>query len=221
MERTYIKYIADYINQKENGIPIYTAEVAQAVAKQYKIDITQAKKVVNVNLRRLMESEEIERFQKGIYYKSKKTPFGKTKLNPNYIITDKYVTRDDQIFGYETDDTFLNKLELTTQIPKYKYIATNYYKNNGYQKNDILLTALRKPKTTITKENYKYLQMLDAIENRKKTSIDAINPNKVLHRYLKENNIDFGRLIAFAGKYYGEETLKGIAEIAQEELICE
>lgn len=219
MEITYIKYIADYINKKETGLPIYTADVAQAVAKQYRIDITQAKKVVNVNLKRLMEAEDIERFQKGIYYKTKKTPFGKTKLNPNYIITDKYVKRDDQIFGYETDDTFLNKLGLTTQIPKYKYIATNYYKNNGYQKNDTLYTALRKPKTTVTKENYKYLQILDVIENREKTSIDAINPNKVLNRYLKENDIDFRKLIAFAGKYYGEEALKGIAEIAQEELI--
>lgn len=212
----YRMYIEEYATDMPLGVPIYNENIAQEVARKFNMDITKAIKLVNVNMQRLFEKGKLERYQKGIYYRAAQTPFGKTKLNPNIVIDQMYLKEKDKIIGYTTDASFINNIGLSTQIPKYRYIATNKFKAAGYRKAEKEKIALRKPNVNITNDNYRYLQLLDVLENRTNTPIDASNPHKILLGYINKNKLDFMKLIAYAGEYYSQETLVKLAEIAKE-----
>lgn len=219
MERVgYGQYIADNILRLPFGVPIYTEDIASDLAKQFDIDIEKAKGLVNVNLKRIADSSDLERYQKGIYYKAQVTPFGKTKLNPAHVTRDVYIHKNGVTIGYETGATFLNQIGLTTQIAKYKYYATNAFKQNGSRVDEKLNVVIRKPPAEVTEENYLYLQLLDAIENKDKVPIDALHPKKIIRGYMKNNKLDFVKLVAYASKYYRKEILLWIGEIAASEL---
>lgn len=215
----YGQYIADIIHHLPNGVPIYTENIAKALAKQFKLEFGKAKGLVNVNLKRIADDNNLERYQKGIYYKAQTTPFGKTKLNPAHIARDVYIHKNGRIIGYETGASFLNKIGLTTQIAKYKYYATNVFKQNGSRVDKKLSVVIRKPIVAVTEENYRYLQLLDAIGNKDKLPIDALHPEKIIFNYIKDNNLNFEKLVAYASKYYRKETLLRVGEIVACELL--
>jgi hypothetical protein len=215
----YGQYIADIILRSPIGVPIYTENIAEEIANQYQIDLEKAKGLVNVNLKRIADSNDLERYQKGVYYKAQTTPFGKTKLNPAYIARDAYIYKNGMTIGYETGASFLNKIGLTTQIAKYKYYATNVFKQNGSRVEEKLNVVLRKPKLEVTEENYQYQQLLDAVENRDKIPIDACYSERIILDYIENNSLDFKKLVAYASKYYRKETLLRIGEIAASELL--
>jgi len=214
----YGQYIADMIFHLPVGVPIYTEDIAETLAEQFKIDFEKAKGLVNVNLKRIADSNDLERYQKGIYFKAQTTPFGKTKLNPAILARDAYIYKNGMTIGYETGASFLNKIGLTTQIAKYKYYATNVFKQNGGRVNEKLNVALRKPKLEVTEENYRYLQLLDAVENKEKVPIDAPHPERIILDYIKNNNLDIKKLVAYAHKYYRKEILLQIGEIVASEV---
>jgi len=214
----YGQYISDNILRLPFGVPIYTEDIANDLARKFDIDIEKAKGLVNVNLKRITDSSDLERYQKGIYYKAQVTPFGKTKLNPAQVTRDTYIYINGLTIGYETGATFLNQIGLTTQIAKYKYYVTNAFKQNGSRVDEKLNMVIRKPPTEVTEENYLYLQLLDAIENKDKVPIDALHPEKSIFDHIKKNNLNFVKLVAYASKYYKREILLRIGEIAASEL---
>jgi hypothetical protein len=79
----------------------------------------------------------------------------------------------------------LNKIGLTTQIVKYKYYATNVFKQNGSRVDKKLNILIRKPIVMVTDENHRYLQILDVIENKDKSPIDSLHPEKIIFNYIK------------------------------------
>ena len=214
----YGKYVVNNIEGAPFGVPIYTEEIAKNLALEFHIDFTKAKGLVNVNLKRIADKTVLERYQKGIYYKAKVTPFGKTKLNPGLIANNAYVKKNGNVIGYETGPTFLNRIGLTSQIAKYQYYATNIFKQNGSRVEEYKKIIIRKPPATVNEDNCKYLQLLDAIENKDKTAIDAINPEKLILNYIAENNLNFTKLVAFARTKYKKEVLLRLGDIAAIEL---
>lgn len=84
---------------------------------------------MNTNLYRL-RGQSIDSFRKGAYYKHKTTVFGKTPMNPAQFINKQYIQRNDDIVGYETGASLFQEIGLTTQLPKYQYIATNVHHCN-------------------------------------------------------------------------------------------
>jgi len=64
--------------------------------------------------------------------------------------------RGDEIIGYETGFSLMNKLGLTTQVPKRREIATNAYRKNI----DDRFIIVRKPVITVNTGNFRYLQTL-------------------------------------------------------------
>lgn len=214
----YGQYIVDNILRLPFGVPIYTEDIASDLAKQFDIDLEKAKGLVNVNLKRIADNSDLERYQKGIYYKAQATPFGKTKLNPVHVARDAYIYKNGVTIGYETGASFLNQIGLTTQMAKYKYYATNVFKQNGSRVDEKLNVVIRKPIVAVTEENHLYLQLLDAIENKDKVSIDALHPEKIILDYIKNNKLDFVKIVVYASKYYRKEILLRIGEIAASEL---
>ncbi len=209
----FSKYIADSINHITYGTPIYPDDIANNLVREFNINTKQAKKIVNVNLKRNVDNQKLERFQRGIYYKAQQTPFGKTKLNPNSMAFKIYINRNNEIIGYETGPSFLNKIGLTTQNARNKYFATNVYQAHRCRVDKKLNVVIRKPPIKVTADNYKYLQLLDAIENRDNITIDINCPEKVILNYIKKNNLDLMRLIYLARKYYKNDVLIRVIDI--------
>jgi len=210
----YKQYIAEYVIRLPFNTPIYTEDVALDLAGHFNITIDHAKTLVNVNLPRIAEIYDLMRYQKGIYYKAQNTPFGKTKLNPALITRDRFTKKNGVTTGYETGASFLNQIGLTTQIPKYKKYATNAYKYKGNKTDKKLKVVIQKPRVAITEDNYLYLQLLDVIANKEKLAFDALHPETIILNYIKDNKLDFRKLVGYAGIHYSKKTQKKLGEIA-------
>ncbi len=211
---SYKKYILEHILHLPYNVPIYTNDVALDLADRFNLDIGHAKSLVNVNLPRIAKGNDLTRYQKGIYYKAQNTAFGKTKLNPALINRNRYMHKDGVIMGYETGASFLNQIGLTTQVPKYKKYATNVFKYNGCKKDKKLMVEIRKPRADITEENHHYLQLLDAIADKEKLPLDALNPEAIILDYINDKKLDFRKLLGYAAKHYNKKTQLSIGKIA-------
>ena len=108
----------------------------------------------------------------------------------------------------------IQKIGLTTQIPKYRYIATNKYNHKGNRIIEDMKVVIRKPNTLVQEDNILYLQLIDAIENKDKINIDSSNPSGILNDYIVRNKLDYGKLIAIAARYYGKEIIMQISDLA-------
>lgn len=211
--KVYQQFIIERLNLYTQNTPIYTVEIANALAIQFNLDIDHARGLVNVALPRIAEEFALVRYQKGVYYRAQKTVFGLTKLNPALVNRDRYVNHQGEIIGYETGAAFLNRIGLTTQIPKYKKFATNQFKHRGTRTDKNLQVIIRKPKCQVTTENFEYLQVLDAIENKDRVAIDHPEPEKELYAYITKKDLDINRLFKIAEENYNQNTRNRIFSI--------
>lgn len=206
----YGKFITETIEQAKYGTAIFSEDVAKGLAVQFEIPLEHAKKVTNVNLKRLSDKGIIERLQSGIYYKAKETVFGKTKPSIDAVMTGFLTVNGENIIGYETGASFQNKIGLITLMPKLKEIATNRDRIKLDKKCHI---AVRRPKTKINKENYKYLQFLDLVNEFSTAYTDAADPFLLLNEYVDKQNLDKLKLIVLAKKYYPQKTLLMLLDV--------
>lgn len=146
-------------------------------------------KSIYVGVNRLVKNHDINQFMKGVYYKPVQTVMGEVPLDSNLVVEKKYIMSDNDVIGYYTGKIFINSLGLTTQLPKcYEVVTNNWTGDNGYYI-DKLNLKVYKPKIEITKENYKYLQILDVlcmdkdyfeVEDYAKIIFDYINKEGLL-----------------------------------------
>ena len=211
----YTEFITNYIRQKEVGQPIYSADIALALAKEYRLPETKAGAAVAVAIKRILDGDpktKLRFYQKGIYYLTENTPFGEVGINTERLIADKYLSNHQ---GYETGLTFMNRLGLTTQFPRSRELATNTAKN-GTRYDAKLEVVIRPPKVKITAENMLYLQILDAMEDFDKAPVDSDRPYLMMAQYIRKRELQYGALLAYADAYYGKNTLIHLAHTARE-----
>lgn len=143
-------------NYKENE-PIFVADIELPVT--------------NTNLRQmfkvLCDSGKIMRYDTGIYYLPgiSRIKGGKT-LSASEVARYKYISRNNQVNGYYSGYTFANQLGLTNQVPFTIEIVSNQASAKCREvniKNQKIM--LRKPRTEITEDNYKILQLLDFLKD--------------------------------------------------------
>lgn len=206
----YGKFITELIEQAPYGTAMFTEEVAKNLSEQFAIPLDHAKKVTNANLKRLADKGVIERLQSGIYYKALDTVFGKTKPNIDAVMTRFLTVSGEEIIGYETSASFQNSIGLITLMPRMKEIVTNRHRNKLDKKCHIVL---RRPKTEINKDNYKYLQLLDLVDEFPSVYTDAEDPYRLLNEHLAKQNLDKLKLIVLAKKYYPQKTLLRLLDI--------
>lgn len=210
---TYIEFVLEFLNNQIVGEPIYTANITKHLSEKYNIDLNKASAAVAVTIKRIIDSNKLDNlrfYQKGIYYLTVQTPFGELGINKETLIQKKYILPD---IGYETGYTALHRLGLTTQVPAERVLATNKAKD-CLREDKNLDIYIRPPKIMITKQNKRYLQLLDVIELIDKAPIDAENPYEILAKYLKMYDIEYQQLLAFAERYYNKNTIFQIARIA-------
>ena len=218
MNHTYIGFVCDVIRNTEYCIPIYSKDLAAALAVEYNISRSQAAGAVSVALKRIIERGIIPNlrfYRKGIYYLTQMTPFGELSIDKQRLVYDKYVSHDN---GYVSGLFLLHQLGLTSQMPNNEVIVSNAA-GNAARKDIELDVVVKPPKTKITKDNKAYLQMLDVLELLDKAPIDVDNPFYILGEYIEDKGLDYKQLLMFANNIYNKKTVLNIAKVAGEEVI--
>ena len=208
MKNKGYQHFVDTIIEKEPiDTPIYTADVAKKMTHEFGLPMDKAKVYTNVALKRTLEKGNTRRFVRGVYYKPIKSVFGEKPLNGDKLALQQLMEKE---LGYITGATLLNKLGLSTLLPREIQVATNKYNVKfPYQTS---VTPI-KPPTKVTPENIKYLQLLDAIKWMNKLSTDAVAPQALIKEIAKEWGCDHNKLILLANKYYKAETLSSVVEV--------
>lgn len=213
MERfTYGEFIMNKIANIPYGQPFQTDIIAEAIAEEYAIPVHKAKPITNVTLKRLADRGLIERFQKGVYYCAKQTVFGKARPSEDILEAQLLTRRGNEIIGYETGLSLMNKIGLTTLVPKKREIATNAYRKNI---NDRYIIA-RKPVITVNAGNFRYLQLLDIIRDLPEAPVDAENPEALLHAFAEKNGLDTVETLTYARQHYPQKTLLNLIDVLVE-----
>ena len=198
----YSSYIENLIAEYEFGKIFSSDIIADKLREELLLPREQAREVANNKLKRMADGGVISRIQKGTYYKPQQTVFGAVKPNLTQYTLESLTRRDGRTVGYETGISFMNRIGLTTLIPKNIEVATNHYQRKDLDKYHI---TVKRPVTVITDENYKYLQMLDVIDLLPDvhTDTDVVSPLRTL---LKKQKLNPLTLVFTARKYYPVKT---------------
>ena len=152
-------------------------------------------------LKRLCDSGEIKRFEKGVYYIPKKSPLGMSLLNPAKVVEKKYIKRNEDVCGYYAGYYLLNLLGLSTQVPN---IIEIYSNNESSKVRDIRIGSqnirVRKPRVDITSENAPVLAFLELMNIVDVHSLDN-EKKKTIEKYLSDYNISRKDITKYSPAY--------------------
>ena len=213
-KKSYREILIQYIQKHKVEEVILTDQVVQYAAEELGKDAEDVKKAVNVTMARLEKNGYIIRVSKGVYCKKLKTAFGFYMPNKDDLFCRQLLQNKDNIIGYETGLSALNRLGLISQMPKKICIASNLHQKRvpeGIQ------VEVRKPPVTVNSENYHYLQILDTIRDLDRTPVDAEHPVDILRNTVKTLALNTDTLILLARKYYSNKILIRTIDIILEE----
>lgn len=206
----YGEFINGLVTKLPNGEIFNTEMIAQQVADRFALPMQHAKAITNNQLKRLTDAGRIDRIQKGIYYKAKSTVFGKVRPNLDGYAIQLLTTQGEQVIGYVTGAAFMNSIGLTTLMPKEIEIVSNQFRRilpDGCH------VAAKRPAVGVNRENYKYLQLLDVIDDLEECHIDAENPYELIRAAAREREVAPLDLIFHARKHYPVKTLLRTVDI--------
>ena len=207
----YGQYIREQIHKWPIGKPLTTVVVAASLVDAFGIGVDDAKKVTNMNMKRLADKGELSRVQRGIYGRVKDTSFGKVSPRPDDLLTAILLHNGINAIGYIAGPTLLNRLGLCSLIPGDRHIATNRYRSRLPEDTRI---RVYKPILPVNDENVPYLQALEAIMAMERYPVDTDRPDEVLRDMLRNNNIDKEKLVLYARRHCGHKTLLKTIDIA-------
>ena len=116
-------------------------------------------------MKKLVDDGKVKRYENSVYYLPKPSKFNlEVGLNPEIVLDYKYLREDGKKCGYISGLLFYNLMGLTSQVPALYQIVTNRATTN-YRETNVGKTKLiiKKPRVTVTEDNYKILQFLDLI----------------------------------------------------------
>lgn len=209
----YGGYIAQLVEQLPEG-ELFTSEaVARALSQNFDIPPAHAKVVTNNQLKRMADGKRIDRIQKGVYFKAKQTVFGKTRPNLDRYAVQLLTTQGQHVIGYVSGAAYMNQIGLTSLIPRDIEIVSNQYRRTLPEGCHV---SAKRPAVPVNNGNYKYLQLLDAIESLTTEHIDAENPNELIRAAARGEKIEPLELIIHARQHYSMKTLLQTVDIFAE-----
>lgn len=132
------------------------------------------------------------------YYIPTTTPFGVSLLNPRKVIEKKYISNNDEVYGFYTGVALLNSFGITTQMPNIIEVFTN---NEATKSRRVTINnqtiIVKKARTTINNSNYKEMMLLELFNLADIRSIDARATQKIVD-YMKQNNISVQGIMKYA-----------------------
>lgn len=214
MERIgYGEHISNAVENMPYECVIQTEDIAKKLAAEFELPYDKAKVLTNVKLKRMADKGEIERVQRGVYCHIKQTVFGKVTPSIDEIVIKTLKIQDDKRIGYESGASLLNRLGLSTLLPRDIEITTNRY---GAKLPEGCRIVTCKPAATVTDENWKLLQFIDLVSELPNVHIDAENPEQLLRQYAKKQQLDTLMLIFTARKYYSPKVLIPLIDLFKE-----
>lgn len=176
---------------------------------------------IDKTIKTMVDSKQLKRFSTGVYYIPRKTLFGDSLLNPQKVITKKYLSNSLETYGYVSGTALLNTLGLTTQVPNMITVVSNNESSRGRKiavGNQFVYVM--KSNTKVTKENFAALQLLEAIKFIDLTDLDEIEKYN-LERYIEDNKITLdmiSKYCSFFPDYVSKRVLGGslIGKLAQQ-----
>lgn len=209
--------VFSYIQNCEKNEPIFIEDIKEYIIQFYK-DEEKEKIFNNVKeiLNRLNKENVIRTAYKGIYYIPKTNIFGEVPLANNKIIQYKYlIDKSGNVKGYITGANLFNKVGLTTQVPNIIDIVTNECKNNNKYENKNLNVIIRKPKIEINNDNYKYLQLIDLIENKDNIYVEVDYIDEIIYNFIQENDLQFEKILKYARETNSKAVIEKMVMIAR------
>lgn len=209
--------VEKFIDEIKENEPIFIEDINDYVCEVYKkSDVIKIKKNINVIMNRLNNEKKIKTFYKGIYYKPQKNIFGEMPLDKDKVIRKKYLEdKKGNIKGYISGAKLFNKLGLTTQVPNITEIVTNEATGINKYNNKKLNIIIKTPKIKLNNQNYLYLQLIEIIANKEKINIENKNYYEIIMKFIKENNLDFEKIIKYSRETKNKKVMDVLYEIAQ------
>ena len=208
---TVMQCIDEFVQKAELRVPVYTNEIYECVKSKLP---NMGKATFNMTLHRYEErNPDFVRYKRGIYYKAAHTPFGIAGIDTTELIKKTYLVNGDEVIGYESGPSYMNKIGLTTQLPNMTYIVTTRTRYTTEDKKDGIY--LIKPVTQVNKDNYRYLQLLDMLDNKMKVKIEADNYKEILRRQIGTFGLSFERLIGYAKYYNNNMCMQGFRSLRE------
>ena len=196
--------IRNFIKQIPLQKPITTDDIYEHVRKKLnRVD----RAVITTYLSRIIKEDAyFKRFKKGIYYKSATTSFGLLPMDEKEYLVRQYLVDKGIVIGYESGPSIIQKIGLTTQMTKNNYIVTNKVNNTRFdERNCLYLIA---PLTRITPENYRYLQLLDVLDNKYNVNIENEELEyKIYGEFIRKNNLRMERLLQLSLIYRNKKRI--------------
>lgn len=155
--------LMNYIEENyKKGEPIFVNDLLKFENNKY---------TLSKELSSLVNKNQIKKYEDGIYYLAKESALGEMPLNPEDIAKYKYVSKDDDCYGYYGGLYLANKLGITTQVPLVIDIITN--KTNSSQRMITISNRkfyIKPARVEINKNNVNVLQLLDLLKDIDKYS---------------------------------------------------
>ena len=208
----YGEFIANNVKNMPFESVIRTENIADQLAKRFALLYDQARKLTNVKLKRMADRGKIERLQKGVYCRVRETVFGKATRDIDEMVMKNLTEQDGAKIGYESGASLFNSLGLTTLIPRDIEITTNRYRTKLLKGCHV---KARRPPAVVTDQNWKYLQLIDAVKELPNAHIDAEKPEQLLIEYVKKQNLDSLTLIFTARRHYTQKAVLQVIDLLE------
>lgn len=209
----YGEHIAQTVESLPYEAVIQTEEIALRLAEQFALPYDKARAATNVKLKRMADGGEIKRLHKGVYCHVKETAFGRTTPDIDKLMARTLLIKDGRRIGYESGPSILNRLGLSTLLPRMIELTTN---DCGIKLPAGCQIELKKPRTEVTDENWKYLQFLDVVDSLRCGHTDAEKPNQILLEFVRKENIDALTLVFTARRLYAQRTVLQVVDLLME-----
>jgi len=201
----YIDYVTAAVDNTPYGAPIRTGTLADDFAKTFKMDVSKARRMINVYLKRLADRGVIARIAHGLYARIKTTVFGALVPGEEKIITEAFLNNGEEVIGYETGATLINRLGLSTLVPRQRQIATNRYRATVPAGAGIVL---KRPLAQVTTDNAPYLQMVEVLRGMQDYLLDAENADELIRAAIEKQRLDRVQLVRYANAYLKPDELQ-------------
>jgi len=162
-------------------------------------------------LKKLVDSGELKRFDTGIYYFPIKMFYGDSSLSSRKVVERRFISDGNDIYGYVAGVSLLNQTGLSTQVPNLLELVSN---NESTRVRDIKVgnqrVRARRSRTTISKENARALQFLDLMIVITPFAMDETE-RFMLSKYIKDSGVKKDDVFRYS-EYFPAKAMKNMIE---------
>lgn len=173
-------------------------------------------------LERLVAYAKLMKYKEGIYYIPDENSLGeKSVLCPDVVARNQYIFRRGRRIGYYGGHTLANQMGLSSQVPvKEEFVSNEAKKNEEEVFFGKRTYIVRKPPVEVTEENYRVLQLLEALKDFEECADESmpIAAAQITY-YIKKNKVSKENVNAYLS-YFPSKVHDNIREMRLEHVLA-